>query len=295
MKYPKILSIGSTPILDIFNKPVVAEEKIDGSLFRFGKTETGEFYMGSKSVQIYADNIQKMFEKACRYALSLQDKIPDGYVFFCEYLQRPKHNVLKYDCVPENNLILFDFWNRERFSIEEREKWAKRLRIVNSRVMYEGKTDSIKKVINLLEEESILGREKVEGIVIKNYHDFYVLGGRAIPMFGKYVREEFKERHKTEWKVKTTKGKLEEYIESFKNENRWLKAVYHSRDAGELTYEPKDIGKLMKEIHLDIEQEESENIKEFLYKMYIKQIKRTVVKGFPEFYKEWLSKLSPGF
>ncbi|OGK08519.1 hypothetical protein A2767_05475 [Candidatus Roizmanbacteria bacterium RIFCSPHIGHO2_01_FULL_35_10] len=288
MRYPKILELGATPILDIFKYDVIVEEKVDGSLFRFGKTKKGEFFMGSKSVDIYEDNIPKMFEKACNYALKIKDKITNGFVFFCEYLEKPKHNVLVYGRIPKNNLMLFEVWDGEKFLFEIKEKWAKKFNIETSSVLFKGKIKSVEDINHLLEKESLLGKEKVEGLIAKNYRDFYLLGGKAEPMFGKYVREQFKERHATEWKIKTTKGKLESYIESFRNENRWMKAIFHLRDQEKLEFEPRDIGKLLKEVEGDIKEEEKEKIKEYLYRNYIDQIIRTATKGFPEFYKKWL-------
>ncbi|MBI4226283.1 hypothetical protein HY612_04185, partial [Candidatus Roizmanbacteria bacterium] len=252
MKYPKILELGATPILDIFKHDVIVEEKVDGSLFRFGKTKKGEFFMGSKSVDIYEENIPKMFKKACDNVLSLKHKIPNGYIFFCEYLEKPKHNVLVYERIPKNNLMLFELWDGEKFNFTARDKWAKDFEIEASLVLFKGIIKSVDDIEHLLIKESCLGKEKVEGLIVKNYRDFYLLGGKAQPMFGKYVREQFKERHATEWKTKTTKGKLESYIESFKNENRWMKAIFHLRDEQQLDFDPRDIGKLLKEIEGDI-------------------------------------------
>jgi len=288
MRYPKILELGATPILDIFKHDVIVEEKVDGSLFRIGKTDKGDFFMGSKSVDIYEENIPKMFEKVCEYGLKIKDKVPNGFAFFCEYLEKPKHNVLVYERIPKNYLMLFEVWDGKRFSSKEKEKWAKKFNIEASPILFKGEIKSVEDIEHLLEKESFLGKEKVEGLIVKNYRDFYLLGGKAQPMFGKYVREQFKERHEKEWKTKTTKGKLESYIESFRNENRWMKAIFHLRDKQKLEFDPRDIGKLLKELEEDIKSEEAENIKEYLYKNYIDQIVRTATKGFPEFYKKWL-------
>ena len=78
------------------------------------------------------------------------------------------------------------------------------------------------------------------------------------------------------------------FIESFRTEARWQKAVQHLREKEELENQPRDIGKLMKEINLDIIEEESENIKEQLYKLYIKDITRKATAGFAEWYKKQL-------
>ena len=46
----------------------------------------------------------------------------------------------------------------------------------------------------------------------------------------------------------------------------------------------------MKEINIDIQAEETEEIKDFLFKHFIKQITRKAGAGFPEFYKDQLMK-----
>ena len=46
----------------------------------------------------------------------------------------------------------------------------------------------------------------------------------------------------------------------------------------------------MKEVHIDIENEEAEEIKDFLYKHFIKEIKRKAAAGAPEWYKDQLLK-----
>ena len=63
-----------------------------------------------------------------------------------------------------------------------------------------------------------------------------------------------------------------------------------SRDDGKLLDAPQDIGPLMKEIHEDLDSEETETIKEALYKMYIKDIKRSATRGFADWYKDRLAK-----
>ncbi len=102
------------------------------------------------------------------------------------------------------------------------------------------------------------------------------------------MRESFKERHRKEWK--TGGNTVQEYINSFRTEARWQKAVNHLREKGELENDPRDIGKLMKEINVDIHAEEAEEIKSFLYKHFVKQITRKAGAGFPEWYKEQLLK-----
>ncbi len=78
------------------------------------------------------------------------------------------------------------------------------------------------------------------------------------------------------------------FIESFRSEARWQKAVQHLKEKGELENSPRDIGKLMTEIKKDILEEEEENIKNTLLKIFKEDIMRKAVRGFPEWYKKQL-------
>jgi hypothetical protein len=146
--------------------------------------------------------------------------------------------------------------------------------------------DFLKRIIETT--QSYLGKELIEGVVIKNYNQTILLGGNVFPLFTKYVREQYKERHQVEWKTKSPKGALQEYIKGFKSEARWQKAVIHLKEKGELENNPRDIGKLFKQVNLDIIEEESENIKNELYKKFVKDILRYATKGLAEWYKEKL-------
>lgn len=156
--------------------------------------------------------------------------------------------------------------------------------------MYMGKVSEPSEIMALLSNKSILGGQKVEGIVIKNYSRF---GLDKKVLMGKYVSEEFKEVHAGEWKkANPSKGDITEFlINSYKTTSRWDKAIQHLRDSGKLTQSPKDIGALIKEVQDDIELEEKEEIKNKLYANVIPHIKRGVVSGLPEYYKQYLMNL----
>ena len=91
-----------------------------------------------------------------------------------------------------------------------------------------------------------------------------------------------------DWKKRSSKGKLEDYLESFRADARWIKAVQRMREDDTLEYQPRDIGTLVKLVQADIREEEIENIKEELYKLYIGDITRTAVRGLAEWYKAQL-------
>jgi len=103
--FPKIFAIGTDYIRDIFCEEVEVTEKIDGSQFAFGRVN-GELYLRSKGAQLYTENPEKMFAEAIAYVGQIQDRLPEGMIFYAEYLKKPKHNTLKYERVPKNHLML---------------------------------------------------------------------------------------------------------------------------------------------------------------------------------------------
>jgi hypothetical protein len=108
-------------------------------------------------------------------------------------------------------------------------------------------------------------------------------------MSGKYVSEQFKEKHQSGWdKEHRAKGRIDLYLEQYASEARWHKAVQHLNDVGELEHSPKDIGKLLKEINSDVTEEEKETIKDFLWNEYKGELSRKATRGFPEWYKQYL-------
>jgi len=290
--YPKIFAIGQDYISAIFEDEVEITEKIDGSQFDFGKIN-GEMHFRSKGKPIYEDAPEKMFIQAIDYASSIENKIPDNTVFYCEYIKDPKHNVLKYNRIPKNYLMLFAISTTgDKFVSEHKElqKFAELIDIETVPLLYQGKVKNIEEMTNLLEKESVLGGTLIEGFVVKNYKKPFLLGGQPIPvMAGKFVSEKFKETHKTSWgKDFTAKGKFETFCESFATQARWQKGVQHLKEKGLLTNSPKDIGMLMKEIQTDVAEEEKANIQKFLWKEFGEQVLRKSIKGFPEWYKEQL-------
>jgi phage tail tape-measure protein len=107
---------------------------------------------------------------------------------------------------------------------------------------------------------------------------------------GKHVSDKFKEKHDKDWKmVNTGKGKFEVLKENYRTEARWMKSIQKKKEAGMLIEDVTDIGFLIRAIQDDIREEEKENIKEELWKIFSGEILRKSIAGFPEFYKEYLN------
>jgi hypothetical protein len=144
--------------------------------------------------------------------------------------------------------------------------------------------DPLSELNKFLETDSVLGGQKIEGIVAKCYTKFLPDGK---PMMGKLVSQAFKEKHSTEWKKSNpgTKDVIQNIIDMYKVEARWRKAIQHLREQGLLVDGPQDIGPLLKEVAADVYKEEADAIKELLFKNAWPQISRGIGGGLPDWYK----------
>lgn len=290
--YPSIYALGHRAIADLFKEPVIVEEKIDGSQFSFGVFEIeGERVLKcrSKGAQINVIAPDGMFKLAVETVQKIADQLTPGWTYRGEYLMKPKHNALAYDRTPKDHIILFDIAVGPDYyvSYEAKAQEAERLGLEVVPRIYQGIVEDAQQFRSYLETTSCLGGQKVEGVVIKNYTRF---GIDKKPLMGKFVSEAFKEVHAREWKESNPRQGdiLERLIESLRTPARWNKAIQHLREAGVLEDSPKDIGLMMKEVPQDVEKEEREFIASKLYEWAWPHIRRGVVRGLPEWYKERL-------
>lgn len=287
--YASIYNLGHRAAQELFDGPVTIEEKVDGSQCSLGVFD-GELKFRSKGQQLNVDEPEKMFALGVESAKSRQHLLVDGWTYRGEYLKSGKHNTLAYDRHPEGHIIIFDIMKGEEdyLSYAEKAAEAKRIGLEVVPLMYEGLVDSMDAVTAMLDNVSILGGQKIEGVVIKNYQKF---GPDKKVLLGKYVSAEFKEIHGGEWKKANPMAKdiVAQIIEAHTTPARWNKAIQHLKEEGKLTDTVQDIGPLLKEIGTDVHKECADSIKESLFKWAWPQIARGVIKGFPEWYKEQVS------
>lgn len=278
--YGKVYALGHRDIKNLFDEPVVAEEKVDGSQFSFGLFD-GQVHCRSRSQSLSDGNREGMFLEGLVVAKSLAGKLIPGWTYRGEYLRRPRHNVLAYSRIPRNHVILFDI-EREDGSLLEpniRDLEAGRLGLEVVPVLYWGKINGVEGIAELMETESVLGGQKIEGLVFKRDG-----------MKGKHVSERFKEVQRPGYKAKAPReSAVSAVANSLRTEARWEKAIQHLREDGRLKNEPSDIGPLMRELHDDLIAECEDLIKERLFALAKKEIVSIVGKGFPEFYKQRLA------
>jgi RNA ligase len=288
--YPKILHIGDGPIRDIYADDVEITEKVDGSQFGFGLVN-GELICRSKGRELDLDDVDKMFAPAVNHVKSVAHRLPDNRFFYGETLAKPHHSTMTYERVPRNHIALFGMQelnsaDNVMYTYDHLDAWANLLEIDVVPLIYYGKS-SPDHTLSLLETDSFLGKEKIEGVVVKRYEGWLYLNRLWMPvMAGKFVSERFKETHKERWNYdNTAKGGLEKLKDAFATEARWDKAIMHLRERGEFHGTVQDIGPVIKEVTRDLIEEEEESIKNALWSLYRDDFKRRATSGLPEWFK----------
>lgn len=291
--YPSIYNLGHKALAELLLDPVLVEEKVDGSQCSFGvfpESKSGQSVrVRSKGAQLNLAAPDNMFKRAVEVVFGLQELLHPGWTYRAEYLAKPKHNSLAYDRTPKSHLMVFDINTGEEqyLSWDEKAAECERLGLEVVPRVYEGAIESVEQFRAMLDAVSVLGGQKIEGVVIKNYRRF---GPDKKALMGKFVSEAFREVHAREWKLSNPKqgDVIRTLGERFKTPARWNKAIQHLREAGQIEDSPRDIGLLMREVQQDIEKECADEIKDALYAYAIPQIKRMVAAGLADWYKEQL-------
>jgi hypothetical protein len=295
--YPKVWNLGHRAIEGILDDYVSVQEKVDGSQISFARIDD-RLYVRSKggvlvdgAREVERLQVDGMFQAGVQQIAERFGLLPEGYVFRGEYLNRPKHNTLKYDRVPEGNIAIFDVQDAEGTFLPNyiMAEFASVVGLERVPLLHrEIKVGGLSVVQQMLERESFLGGTPIEGIVLKAHDRLNHFGD---PMFGKYVSEAFKETHRGDWKTRNPSRAdvVTSIIDQYRNAMRWEKAVQHLRDDGRLTGDVVDIGPLMKAVTEDVEEECAADIKDLLWRHFRKDILRGVQGGLPQWYKDRLA------
>lgn len=291
--YPSIFNMGHRAVSELLTVPVNVEEKLDGSQFSFQLSTEGELLIRSKGASMLIDAPEKMFQRAADSVKELRDLLVPGWTYRAEYLAKPKHNTLAYDRIPEKHLMVFDVNTglESYLAYADKADECHRIGLECVPLIYSGKVESVELFRSFLDRESVLGGQKVEGVVVKPA-GYELFGIDKKVLMAKFVSEAFKEAHTGAWK-ESNPGKndiLALIGATYGVQARWAKAVQHLREAGQLENSPRDIGLIIKEIPDDIEKECGEEIREILWHWAWPHIRRAVTRGMPEWYKNELLK-----
>ena len=271
---------------------VVIQEKVDGSQFSFGLKD-GEPVMRSRGKQIFSAEVDKLFCPAAETVMRLADegKLPEGWVFRGEAFMGPRHNTLHYGRAPEGGIILYDACT------ETTDDWlteAQLLHIAEGMGLekvpcyFEGVITDLSMAREYLTRTSVLGKQIVEGVVIKARSKYDTMGKM---LRCKLVREDFQEQNNKAFrKSNPTQGDIVLRLsEKYSAIARYHKAYQHLREEGYIEDELKDLQHILPEIGRDLEAECIEDIKEELWKWAAPKIKRNITRQVPNWYKEFLA------
>lgn len=296
--YGKVYNVGHAALQGFFSKEVYLEEKIDGSQFSFALLNGSDLFMRSRGAVIDPDSPPKMFAPAVDYVKSIQHRLIADYIYRGEVLTSKKHNALCYDRLPKGYVVLWDI-ELAGIGLAGRklvEAEANRLGFDHAPLLGWAIIASPEQFKSYLSASPLLGGPMIEGIVAKRHPKDTLYGPDGKVLSAKYVQEAFKEVHSAAWsrggdfRPYTGKDIIAQIGDRYRSEARWLKAIQHLQEAGQLTSTPKDIQFLIEEIPNDIWAEEEGAIVESLVSWAKKDLKRQWVKGFAQFYKDYLLK-----
>jgi len=266
------------------NRNVYVTEKIDGSQIIIScKESIVGFSRSGKEI----DESNKMFAPFFKWKeecapTSIEIEKPWEFILFGEILSRPRHNVLSYEHTPRNGIALWAAW--ECFSggawldYDQLCTIAYAINLDVVPLLYSGKLSGLDD--SVLKRKSYLGGVEVEGVVISQINE-----DRKEITCRKVVNAQFKEKHLHN-KADDKWTKWKKFKESLRTEARWKKAWQYLRDEQLLTGGQQDIGLMMKRVNEDILQEEKENIMEFLWKHFGKEVLRNATDGLPKWIEE---------
>jgi hypothetical protein len=292
--YPKIYNLGHRAVRELLCRPVLVQEKVDGSQFSFlVDSQSKHLVFRSKSTEVFSSD-PGMFRAGVESITAIKHLLHPGWIYRGEYLRQPKHNALTYQRTPANNVILFDICvgPGDYLSPEMVQSEAYRIGLESVPNLFIGTITSEADLRQYLDRESILGGPKIEGVVVKPVtYDHRDADGHVL--FGKYVSEAFKEVHTGKAKSPAFKGHLpgdiiERLGAAYGTEARWQKAIQHLRDAGQIQDSPQDIGPALNEVKRDTLDECREELKEKLLEWAWPQLARRITRDLPQWYKDQL-------
>jgi hypothetical protein len=301
--YPKIWNFGHPATKLLVGRKVRVEEKVDGSQFSFGMFETDEdanrgpeFVLRAKSRRVEMNPLAPtdLFCLAAYTAQRLfeEEVLHPGWTYRGEAFKSTTHNSLEYERVPLHNIAIFDIARGENdyLSRAELEVECERLGLEPVPCYGEYIFTTYAAVAEMLDRESYLGKNKIEGVVLKPVIPLF--GEDAKPLYTKVVSEAFRELHAGNSEYKTTKKTetITAIAESVSTLARWQKVRQHCQEEGKLVGDPRDLQYLIKDLQADIVVECEEHIKAQLWSAFRKKILGASVRGFPEWYKSELAK-----
>ena len=290
--FAKIYTVGDRETVDLFKGDVTITEKIDGSFFAFG-IEDGKLAFRSRKQVVQPNTVDGMFGKTVAAITEREeiirelDEMQPGIVFYGEAVNKPKHNKLTYEVIPNGNIVLWGVREAgEFYGYEQVQKAAFTLSLpVTQRI--EVSTLSVAILEHLIAETPSMLGGQMEGVVIRSYDFVDVYDGA--PIHAKLVGTAFREKMTTKsTSKKPTLGKIYDLFDDDAKIARWRKTLQHLAEEDRLSDSVRDIGPMMGEIARDFTEESHEDIKEMLFTIFRPDIIKHIQTGMPDWYKQEL-------
>ena len=259
-RYGKIFALGHRATKGLLDKPVVVEEKVDGSQISWGLLgDPPRLSARSKRLTLDLDEPPNLFGPSVASIRRMAEDglLSPGVVYRGEAMGRPRHNTLTYGRVPKGHIALFDVdaGTQDYLAYEEKARVASRLGIEAVPLLFEGMLSSAARLEKLLELESFLGGPSIEGVVVKRAHQVPLFGEDGLPIRAKFVSEKFKEAHAVnpDWKRLRQTEFLKVLAESVSGPARWEKVVTGLLAEGLIEGgTPVEIGRIIRHIREDV-------------------------------------------
>ena len=152
--------LDSVPFSSIANEYVVVEEKVDGANAAISFDSHGRLLLQSRGHYLTGGTCERHFNLFKQWAHShyavLWDVLGDRYILYGEWLYA-KHTVF-YDCLP-HYFLEYDLLDRSSsnfLSTAARRKLLHDLPITSVPVLFEGKLQSYKQLVNLLQQSQFI-------------------------------------------------------------------------------------------------------------------------------------------
>ena len=274
--HPKIYRLDAKESQGILDGFVVGTEKIDGSQIGWGVVK-GELVIRSKGAYINPECVPGLFKGATETILKAHANglLKEGQFFYGESVETPRHNRLHYGRVPEGHIVLFGGFDTDGrwFSWGELETWAQKFECERVAILVRGDNVTEEEIETIVQNTSSQLGGIMEGMVIR------VADACAEMRWAKYVRPEFKEVQKVKKAHAAPIEKISDLFAGYCTESRWHKAWQHLADDGVDMTDKKVIGQFMSEIVRDTLEEEEQEIKDALFKIFRKQFNTAITKG----------------
>lgn len=256
---------------------VRVDEKIDGSQITFGVFD-GRLLIRSKGRDMSNDEPAGMFGAGLTAIRAVASRLPHGVTFHGEYLQKPKHNVLAYERVPRNHVVLFDAVSAGQFvdpsSLAGLCETVGAFEPVQHRYMH------LSEVTPAAFQTSQLGGVP-EGVVIKH-------NGVAAKLVSVQFHE-VKEDKTTRTRPNPQADLAVTLANKYCPPARYIKAVQRLKENGQWHGDKRDIGLLRREVSADLEGECGSEIRDWLYENTRKALLRQALSPLTEWYEQYLT------